>query len=85
MKILVLLLLLKGCSWKTPEHGDKRVITKFALIPKTLSNKTTVWLRSYTAEEIYTVNGPNVGPSFPDFWWIERKPAWIEKKTYLNK
>ena len=68
-------------KWKKAEHGDERTLIKFAFLPKTLSDKTAVWFKEYKSKERYTVNGPKCGPSFPEFWLIERKPAWVEKES----
>lgn len=71
--------------FKKPNHGDERIITKFALLPKTLVDGTTVWFEKYTVRERYTVNGPNLGPAFPEIWLIERKPAWVEKEVINDR
>lgn len=43
--------------WKTniPDDGATRVITRFALFPKTLDDKYRVWLEKYYTKQVYRV------------------------------
>lgn len=43
-------------KWKTPDkirHGDKQIRKYFAFTPTELDDGYTVWLESYTVEEIW--------------------------------
>ena len=56
-------------KWKTIKHGDTRIIKRFAWLPISLSNGSTIWLEKYKREETYF--------AYPLFSWIDTR-TWQE-------
>lgn len=57
--------------WKTPHKGEVRTITKFALLPRELSDGWTVWFEWYAVDQIYYVG-------HDDMSWYE---YWVDNRT----
>jgi len=56
-----------------PKIGDRRVVKRFAWLPKTMSNGTRIWLESYFSVEQYKEIGvmTDSGIIVPEEEWVE--------------